>query len=140
MSAFLKVKAEVEMTDLYTLRRALLMMGYPAGMIELREGGKCQLRGYHDDPRDEFCTLVLRKEAMPGPHNDLGANLVDGRVDFTICQYSWGDGFGEYGKAWIEKVEQYYTAADAMQLAEAEGCTCEWTVENEEIQINATSY
>lgn len=91
MSQYISTQ-ELDVKDLDSLVRALEHLGY---VVE-RHAEPVRLRGYRGDLRAQRAHVVVRKEhTKKAASNDVGWELVDGRVVSHISQYDKSVGFDE---------------------------------------------
>ena len=102
MSKFLEFQTNLH--SMWALRRALIDVGFKPEHLLLFDKPE-QLRGYHDDLRQEKAHLHIKKEGIGGSSNDIGfVKNKDGTIDAIISDFDKS----AYNQIWLNKVTQLH--------------------------------
>jgi hypothetical protein len=94
---------ETKFLDPDCLVEALTVMGFAKENIEVCDTPE-KLIDYAGKARPEKANVIVRREHLYGPHNDIG--FVTGeKSEAIICEFSRGNG---YGDSWLNKLRQEY--------------------------------
>ena len=84
---------DTEYTDLNCLFESLVEMGYPKNQMLLNDKTKSHLYGYSGDVRAEKANLVIPRHLVGHAANDVGFEMVNGKIVAHISDFDKGTNF-----------------------------------------------
>tara|TARA_Y100000034_G_scaffold74318_1_gene89424 strand:- start:10653 stop:11054 length:402 start_codon:yes stop_codon:yes gene_type:complete len=110
MSKYLLYDTEYEDWD--CVIEALVEMGYPREAMRFSET-KVSLQGYKGDLRSQKANLVIPKKYVGSKANDLGFEMIDGKIVMHLSEYDKSSTFTKYKQNKLKALYQKQTILKA---------------------------